>query len=118
MDGTAGLIAARACRVAARCSAHRRDGDRRALARMPGDLRAGREGFEVFRQTEAHVDKLPVAAGDRYIVSAQIGVGGDKGLLDVPWRKALPLVWRLEHCGRIELVAHETDRGEIVRCAK
>ena len=96
--------------AAPRSSAHRRDHDRFALAGVPRDLSANGVGGEVLRETEAHVDELAVAAGDRHVVGTQIGVRRDERLLEVLWERgaaadAAPAASRGcsavgAHCGR------------------
>src|SRR5271165_4649248 len=95
-------------------SAKRSDGDRIAPAAVPRDLRAGREGLEVFRYAEAHVDELAARAGDGDVVGPQVGVGVDEGLPDLIRGYAPPGPHALERLRDDELVADIADGGEII----
>ena len=99
-------------------SAHRRDGDRIAPAASRRDFRTGREGAEISRQAEAHVDELATHAGDRHVGRLQIGVGVEESLLDGAGRQALRLLRRLKHRGDGDVVADVADRREIGARAK
>ena len=68
-------------------STDRRDGDRRRMTGVARHLGAIGETAEVLGYADAHVDEFAVAAVDRHVVGAQIGVGGDEGLRQIARRE-------------------------------